>query len=129
MLVHSVIEVDDNVVIDNRLKSETKFRYRDENGVTTSKIVEGYIEPYIPVKPEYFNVSHLDVGKNDVVICKFNPEITAEDLQLANSVLHSEFPDNKVLMIANNLDLLSQDPDSAIKMLEAMIAHIRIVNV
>jgi hypothetical protein len=44
MLVHSVIEVDDNVVIDNRLKSETKFRYRDENGITTSKIVEGYIE-------------------------------------------------------------------------------------
>ena len=130
MLIHSVIEVDDDLTIDNRLESETKFRYKDENGITSSKIVSGYLEPYTPIHPEDYNISKSEVNDNDVIICKFNPEsLQPADMQYVHKMMQAEFPNNKVLMIANDLDLLSQNPNEAIALLEKMIAHIRIVNV
>ncbi len=127
MLIHSVIEVDDNLKIDNRLESETKFRYQDENGVTASKIVSGYIEPYDPIVNGQCSVTKLEVKDNDVIICKFDPnQVTDLSIGHIHKVLREEFHGHKVLLMANDLDLMSDNPDEAINMLERMIAHIKI---
>lgn len=130
MLIHSVIEVDDDIVVDNRLESKTHFRYFDKAGKLTNSIVSGYLEPFNPINPEDLQVSKLDISDNDVIICKFDPNtIDSAELSFLKQVFDSEFPNNKVLLLANDIDLLSQNPKEAIELLERMIAHIRIVNV
>ena len=130
MLVHAVIEVEDDIVIDNRLESETHFRYFDKEGKLVSKSLSGYLEPYNPVDLEDLQISKLEVSDNDVVICKFDADrIESTDIVMLKNTLRAEFPNNKVLLLSDDIDLLSQNPKQAIEMLEKMIAHIRIVNV
>lgn len=127
MLIHSVVELDDSVIVDNRLESEIKFRCKDENGVTSSKIVSGYLEPYRLVQPDDLSVTKSELGDNDVIICKFSTNISPVEVEIAHKQLQHEFEGHKVLMLCDDLDLMIQNPDEAISMLEKMIAHIKIM--
>ena len=73
------------------------------------------------------NVETLRAEPDDVIFLKFDPEIDPEDLQESMYAVRDAFPDNEVLGICNNMDVLSQNPKESIEMLEKMIAHIKII--
>ena len=73
-------------------------------------------------------VSKLEVNEHDVLILKFDPDITQEELNGLMNIMHGEFPDNKVLAMTNIMEIMCESPGDAINLLEGMIAHIRVTD-
>ena len=57
---------------------------------------------------------------------KYPDDTLPEDARLMSDILKAEFPNNKVLGITKNVDLLVENVDEAVAMLEKMIAHIKV---
>lgn len=111
--------------IDNRLESSVQFR-TFKNGEIQVQKAEGSITPYNPIDSEKLSVSRAELNDNDVIICKFPSDFTYDEMQMIKMSLDAEFEGHKVLMIMNDLEIMSQSPNEAIDLLEKMIAHIRI---
>ena len=73
------------------------------------------------------NVATLTVEPDDVLMLKFDPDILPPELETMMNILRAEFPNNKVLGITSNMDILCEQRDDAIALLEGMLAHIKIV--
>lgn len=69
-------------------------------------------------------MSLLPVKKDDVIIFKFDPDMNEETLQYINGTLNGLFPDNPVLGLTADVDVLIQSPKEAVEMLEKMIEKV-----
>ena len=68
----------------------------------------------------------VKLQEGDVILFKYPDDTLPEDARLMSDILKAEFPNNKVLGITKNVDLLVENVDEAVAMLEKMIAHIKI---
>ena len=73
-------------------------------------------------------ISTLHVNPNDVVLYKFDPYIFPEDLKAIDDAVNSAFPDNQVIGLVKDIDVLVQSPEEAIDMLEKMLAKIKLLH-
>lgn len=80
------------------------------------------------IKDFQASVSTLAVKEGDVVIFKFDPDIDAETLQACDNVLKEMFPENQVLGLTSDMEVLIQAHEKAIDMLEKMIAKIKLLH-
>lgn len=128
MLVHAVIEIPDDTVIDDRLPAQVSYNAFESDGVVGHK-VEGFLEPVCNLLNEDFKAAVEDVKDGQVILFKYPADVSsAFDVQSTLNLLKAEFPNNKVLGIANDVELLVQDADNAVNMLNQMIAHIKLAN-
>ena len=67
------------------------------------------------------------IEKDDVLIAKFPADLHADEIMQLHDMLALEFPDNKVLCMVNDIEVMKQSREDAISLLERMLAHIRIV--
>ena len=67
------------------------------------------------------------VEKDDVLIAKFPAGLHADEIMQLHDMLALEFPENKVLCMVNDIEVMKQSRQDAIELLERMLAHIRIV--
>ena len=125
MLVHAVIEIPDDTVIDDRLPAKVSYMSYEPDGVV-SKQAEGYLEPLRELIKEDVEMIAVKLQEGDVILFKYPDDTPPEDARLMSDILKSEFPNNKVLGITKNVDLLVENVDEAVAMLEKMIAHIKI---
>lgn len=128
MLVHAVIEVPDDQVIDNRLPAKVSYVAFDSGGMATNH-VEGYLEPLNAVLDESIRIVSTKIEPESVILFRYDDEVVSpEDAMLVKDILKSEFPDNKVLGLTSNVDFLIDNADAAVDMLEKMIAHIKVMD-
>ncbi len=128
MLVHAVIEIPDDTVIDNRLPAQVSYNAFECDGVVGHK-VEGFLEPVRNLLSEEFKAAVEDVKDGQVILFKYPADVSsAFDVQSTLNLLKAEFPNNKVLGIANDVELLIQDADNAVNMLNQMIAHVKLAS-
>lgn len=125
MLVHAVIEIPDDTVIDNRLPAKVSYMSYESDGVV-SKQAEGYLEPLRELIKEGAEMIAVKLQEGDVILFKYPDDTPPEDARLMSDILKAEFPNNKVLGITKNVDLLVENVDEAVAMLEKMIAHIKV---
>ena len=123
MLVHAVIEIPDDTVIDDRLPAKVSYMSYEPDGVV-SKQAEGYLEPLRELVKEGVEMIAVKLQEGDVILFKYPDDTPPEDARLMSDILKAEFPNNKVLGITKNL--LVENVDEAVAMLEKMIAHIKI---
>ena len=129
MLVHAVIEVPDDEVVDNRLPATVSYMSYQGEGLSKKEAVEGYLEPLNAVLGSSIEAIATQVDENRVILFRYDDEvISPEDAMLIKDILKSEFPDNKVLGLTSNVDFLVENADAAIDMLEKMIAHIKVMD-
>ena len=129
MLVHAVIEVPDNEVIDNRLPAVVSFLSNTTDGSLRKNDIEGYLEPLNAVLDQSIRMISTKVDSESVILFRYDDEVVSpEDAMLIKDILKSEFPDNKVLGLTSNVDFLIENADAAVAMLEQMIAHIKIMD-
>lgn len=74
------------------------------------------------------HISTLQVNPGDVVLFRFGPDMLPKDLQPIYDSLTSAFPDNQVIGLAKDIDVLIQSPKEAIDMLEKMITKIKLIH-
>ena len=128
MLVHAVFEIPDGTVIDDRLPAQVSYNAFEEDGVCGHN-VEGFLEPVPNLLSEDFKATVEDVKEGQVILFKYPADVSsAFDVQSTLNLLKAEFPNNKVLGIANDVELLIQDADNAVNMLNQMIAHIKLAS-
>lgn len=127
MLVHAVIELPDDTVIDNRLPAKVSYMSYESDGIV-NKQAEGYLEPLRELIKEDAEMIAVKLQEGDVILFKYPDDTLPEDASLVSDILKTEFPNNKVIGINKNLDLLVENADEAVAMLEKMIAHIKIVS-
>lgn len=130
MLVHAVIEIDDEEFdcIDQRLPA--KISYLSKPGhlpAPQHREAEGYITPYILVDKEDVEMLAVQLEEEDVVIFRYPSSTDPSDATLIKDILKSEFPNNKVLGLTQDIDLLIENASDAVDMLEKMIAHIKVM--
>ena len=126
---HIVFESNDNEIIDNRLESTTTYLSLDtETKEFTQKEVKGYVEPYTIDKITTSDMKAFTVNKDDVILFKYSDDMTGDEIVQVRDALQAEFPDNKVLGLTDNVELLVQSGQEAVDMLNKMIAHIKILN-
>ena len=127
MLVHAVIEVPDDEIIDSRLSAQVSYMAKDSTGLC-KKEVEGYLEKYVVIDKSKIEALATNVKEDDVILFKYPSDTEPDDVMLIKDVLRSEFPDNKVLGLTSDVELLIQNADEAVELLENMIAHIKITS-
>ena len=126
---HIVFESNDNEIIDNRLESTTTYLSLDkETQEFTQKEVKGYVEPYTIDKITTSDMKAFTVNKDDVILFKYSDDMLQDEIVQVRDALQAEFPDNKVLGLTDNVELLVQSGQEAVDMLNRMIAHIKILN-
>lgn len=129
MLVHAVIEIPDDEVVDNRLPATVSYMSYQGEGLSKKEAVEGYLEPLNAVLGSSIEAIATQVDENKVILFRYDDEvISPEDAMLVKDILKSEFPDNRVLGLTSNVDFLVENADAAVDMLEKMIAHIKVMN-
>lgn len=129
MLVHAVIEVRDDQVIDHRLPATISYMAYEGEGLSRKEAVEGYLQPLNHVLDESIRIVSTKIDSESVILFRYDDElITPEDAMLIKDILKSEFPDNKVLGLTSNIDFLVENADAAVDMLEKMIAHIKVMD-
>lgn len=68
-----------------------------------------------------------DIKPGDVIIFKFDPQLVdGVETEYIRESLSTIYPDNVVIGIADDIELLEKNPEQAIDMLEKMIAHIKV---
>lgn len=68
-----------------------------------------------------------DIKPGDVIIFKFDPQLVdGLEAEYIQELLSTTYPDNTVIGIANDVELLENNPEQAIDMLERMIARIKV---
>lgn len=129
MLVHAVIEVPDDEVIDNRLPATISYMSYQGEGLPKKEAVEGYLEPLNSMLDECIRTVTTKVDPESVIVFRYDDEVVSpEDAMLVKDILKSEFPDNKVLGLTCNIEFLVENADAAVDMLEKMIAHIKVMD-
>lgn len=129
MLVHAVIEVPDDEVIDNRLPAVVSFLSNTEDGSLRKNDIEGYLEPLNAMLDESIRIVTPKIEPDSVILFRYDDEVVdPEDAMLVKDILKSEFPDNKVLGLTSNVDFLVENAADAVAMLEKMIAHIKVMD-
>lgn len=73
------------------------------------------------------DIKSLEVTDSSVLLVRYDSTASLEDVQESIDLLKEEFPNNKVLAITNDMELLESNADDAVAMLERMIAHIKLV--
>lgn len=73
-----------------------------------------------------FDKTTVTVKPDDVILLRYHSDIDPENVQISVDALKDEFPDNKVLAITDDMDLLVANPEQAIDLLERMIGHIKV---
>ena len=128
MLVHAVFEVPDGENIDSRPITEVNYLSIDESGQVTPKTAVAAVTPFWDMSG--ISLEKFDPAEADVIMFRYNPdEVFPEDAMQIRDILKNEFPNNKVIGLTNDIELLCQNPNEAIDMLNRMIAHIKIVNI
>lgn len=125
MLVHAVIEVPDGTVVDNRLPAKVSYMSYEPDGVV-GKQAEGYLQPFRELLKEDIEMLATKIQDGEVILFKYPDDTYPEDARLMSDILKAEFPNNKVLGITKDVDLLVENADEAVAMLERMIAHIKV---
>ena len=129
MLVHAVIEVPDDEVIDSRLPASISYMSYQGKGLSKKEAVEGYLEPLNYVLDESIRIVSTKVEPESVILFRYDDEVVSpEEAMLVKDILKSEFPDNKVLGLTSDIDFLVENADAAVDMLEKMIAHIKVMD-
>lgn len=127
MLVHAVFEVPDDTVIDPRPVSEVKYLTINEDKVEP-KVASATVTPILSDLSSV-SVEKIQPKEGDVIFFRYSSaDVTPEDAIQIRDVLKSEFPNNKVLGLTSDVQLLCENREEAIDMLNRMIAHIKIVS-
>lgn len=128
MLIHAVIEVPDDEVIDSRLPAKISYMAYNEAEGVVGKEIDGYLEPYAVIDKETIELMAPSVEEDAVVIFRYPADTDPSDAVLMKDTLKSEFPNNKVLGLTQDVDFLIENADDAVAMLEKMIAHIKVMD-
>lgn len=128
MLVHAVIEVPDDEVVDNRLPAVVSFLSNTSDGSLRKNDIEGYLEPLNKMLGESLDIKTIKVAEDEVIIFRYDQEsVKPEDAVLVRDMLQVAFPNNKILGLTSDIDFLIENADAAVQMLEKMIAHIKVM--
>jgi hypothetical protein len=73
-------------------------------------------------------ISTMTVKENDVIVFKFAADFGAKEANDVFETLHEAFPNNQILGLADDIDVLVQSPAKSIDMLEKMIAKIKLLH-
>ena len=125
MLVHAVLEVPDDTVIDNRLPAQIRFNTYTEEGLV-NQVKEGYLSPLREDVLGKFDIESIDVGSDSVIIVRYPDDCSPEEINMMISMLKLEIPDHVVLGITKDLGLLVKNSKEAVDLLEKMIAHVKV---
>ena len=83
MLVHAVIEVPDNEVIDNRLPAVVSFLSNTTDGSLRKNDIEGYLEPLNAVLDQSIRMISTKVDSESVILFRYDDEVVSpEDAML-----------------------------------------------
>lgn len=126
MLLHAVIETPEDEIIDNRLPANLSYMIQHDGSVS-AKTAECQLSPFCPISPDKIDVAKVNLKDDDVILFRYPIDTDPADASLMKDILKSEFPNNKVLGITSNVELLIENADDAIAMLEQMIAHIKVM--
>lgn len=85
MLVHAVIEIPDDTVIDSRLPAKVSYMSYESDGVV-SKQAEGYLEPLRELIKEGAEMIAVKLQEGDVILFKYPDDMPPEDVRLMLSM-------------------------------------------
>lgn len=125
MLVHAVLEVPDDTVIDNRLPAQIRFNTYSEEGLV-NQVREGYLSPLREDVLGKFDIESIDIRSDSVIVVRYPDGCSPEEINMMISTLKLEIPDHVVLGITKDLGLLVKNSREAIDLLERMIAHVKV---
>ena len=74
------------------------------------------------------SLTKVTTNADDVLIFKFSPTSGQEDIKTSMDIIQEVFPDNQVIALCGDDDLLIANPTEAIDMLEKMIAKIKLLH-
>lgn len=75
---------------------------------------------------ERVEVDRSVVKDNSVIIFKFPSDFSYEEMEQVKTYLQAQFSTCTVIGIVNDMEVLVESPEDAIKLLERMIAHIKV---
>jgi hypothetical protein len=73
-------------------------------------------------------ISTIKVANDDVILFRFKETMLPDNVQYTFQTLQASFPDNLVIGLADDVDVLVNNPADSIDMLEKMIAKIKLVH-
>jgi len=73
-------------------------------------------------------ISTMTVKENDVIVFKFASDFKAEEANNVLETLQEAFPNNQILGMVDDVELLVNSPAEAIDMFEKMIAKIKLLH-
>ena len=73
-------------------------------------------------------ISTIKVADDDVILFRFKETMLQDNIQYTFQTLQDSFPDNLVIGLADDVNVLVNNPADSIDMLEKMIAKIKLVH-
>lgn len=73
-------------------------------------------------------ISTLKVAEDDVIMFRFKESMDAINIQYTFQTLQEAFPNNLVVGLADDVNILVNNPKDSIDMLEKMIAKIKLTH-
>lgn len=125
MKVVAISDVPDNVELPGKVTGTLKFLANTSEGpeLIVSQEVEIRSVDDLLTRVE---VDPNTVKYNSVVIFKFPSDFSYSEMEQVKTYLQAQFSTCTVVGVVNDMELLIQSPEDAIKLLEQMIAHIKI---
>lgn len=123
MYYNAIFELPDEFTIDEDFTPELSVGCLSEDGEKMTKVLTPVTEPLFDLS----KVSELKPDADSVIMFKFKDGMAAEDIGVLRDILKEEFPNNKVIGIHEDINVLAMDREKAIELLNKMIAHIKIM--